>query len=81
MAHKKVKYRLELNFLSVDRDDLALETSSPIYTLEDGFRRYFDAIESEKCVDDKEKPVRAHLWEYHYKKDGTPNHKTLARNY
>lgn len=81
MASRKVKYRLEVNYLSVDRDDLALETSSPIYSLEEGFRKYFHAIDNEKCSDNKEMPVRAHLWEYHYKKDGTPNHKTIAKNY
>lgn len=81
MASKKVKYRLELNYLSVDRDDLALETSSPIYSLEEGFRKYFDAIDNERCSDNKEMPVRAHLWEYHYKKDGTFNPKTIAKNY
>lgn len=81
MAVRKVKYRLEIDYLSKDYDDRALSTSSPIYTLEDGFRRYFDAIDNERCSDDKEKPVRAWLWEYHYTKDGKPNFKTLAKNY
>lgn len=77
----KVKYRLEVDYLSKDYEDKALSCSSPIYSLEDGFRKYFEAIENEKCSDDNEKPVRAHLWEYHYKKDGTFNPKTLAKNY
>ena len=76
-----VKYRVEVNYLSRDYEDRALEVSSPFCTLESAFRKYFSAIDSEKCVDDKEKPVRAHLWEYHYKKDGTPAFKTLAKNY
>ena len=78
---KKVPYRLDVNWLSRDYIDRVIEISSPIYTLEEGFRRYFEAIDGQKCVDDKSKPVRAHLWEYHYKKDGTPNFKTLAKNY
>lgn len=81
MAVRKVKYRLEIDYLAKDYDDRALCTSSPIYTLEEGFRRYFDAIDNERCSDDKEKPVRAWLWEYHYTKDGKPNFKTLAKNY
>ena len=81
MEKKKVKYRLDIDYLSKRYENWAQESSSPIYDLEDGFRRYFAAIDNEKCYDDREKPVRAHLWEYHYKKDGTPNFKTLAKNY
>lgn len=76
---KKVKYRLEINYLSKDRDDAAVETSSPIYTLDEGMTEYVKAL-SEKCVDDKRKPARVHLWEYAYKgRKLTPI--TIAKNY
>ena len=78
--NKKVKYRLEENFLSRDYEDSALETSSPIYSLEEGLRKYEEAIK-EFCVDDKSVPVRCILWKYRYKKDGTPNHVIIKANY
>lgn len=78
---KKVRYRLEIDYLSRDYEDSCLSTSSPIYTLEEGFRKYFEAVENERCADDKEKPVRAWLWEYHYNRAGELKPKTLARNY
>ena len=87
MASKKVKYRLEINYFSKDYENAALETSSPIYDLESGFRAYFQAIDNEKCSDDKEKPVRAWLWEYRYKKDPASIYgkslvkRTIAKNY
>lgn len=77
----ETKYRVDVNYLSRDYDTRALEISSPFCTLEAAFREYFSAIDGEKCVDDKEKPVRAHLWEYHYKKDGTFAPITIAKNY
>ena len=48
---KTVKFRLEVDYLSKEYDNSALETSSPIYTLEEGLARYEEAIQ-EKCVDD-----------------------------
>lgn len=77
----KVKYRLDLDFYSVPQENAACETSSPIYSLEEGFRKYFNAIDNDKCVDNEEIPVRAHLWEYHYTRSGELNPKTLAKNY
>lgn len=64
--NKKVKYRLEVDYLSREYDDSALETSSPIYTLDEGIARYEEATQ-EKCVDDPSKAARVHLWKYAYK--------------
>ena len=86
MEKRKVKYRVEINYLSRDYDTRALEISSPAYTLEDAFRKYFAAC-AEKCADDPEKPARVHLWEYHYTRDPETYSgwrlapKTLAKNF
>ena len=64
--NKKVKYRLEVDYLSREYDDSALETSSPIYTLDEGIAKYEEATQ-EKCVDDPSKAARVHLWKYAYK--------------
>ena len=76
--YRKVKYRLEQNWLSVDRDDMALETSSPIYSLAEGINEYAKAIQ-ERCID-ADVPARCTLWQYRYKKDGTPNHIVIVSN-
>ena len=64
--NKKVKYRLDVNYLSKEYDDSALETSSPIYSLDEGLAEYEKAI-TEKCVDNSEIAARVHLWKYAYK--------------
>lgn len=64
--NKKVMYRLEVDYLSREYDDSALETSSPIYALDEGIARYEEATQ-EKCVDDPSKAARVHLWKYAYK--------------
>ena len=76
---RTVKFRLEVDYLSREYDDSALETSSPIYTLEEGLARYEEAIQ-EKCVDDPSKAARVHLWKYAYKGNKcTPI--TIRKNY
>lgn len=74
-----VKYRLDVDYLSKEYDDRMCETSSPIYTLEDGITKYQKAI-SEKCIDDSTRPARVHLWKYHYT-NGEFDPITIAKNY
>lgn len=80
---KHVLYRLEVNYYSRNYDDKMLETSSPIYSLDEGIRQYMEAIK-EKCVDNPEQPARTHLWEYVW--SGKPfysecTEKTIMKNY
>ena len=75
-----VKYRLDVDFLSKEYEDRLLETSSPIYTLEDGLKKYQEAI-TKKCVDDESIPARCHLWKYRYTRAGEFNPLTIAKNY
>lgn len=76
---KTVKFRLDIDYLSREYDNSALETSSPIYTLEEGLARYEEAI-LEKCVDDTSKAARVHLWKYAYEGNKlTPI--TIRKNY
>lgn len=75
---KKAIGRLDICFLSTCYDNRALSTSSPIYDIEEGKKEYFRAVETEKCVDDREKPARVHLWIYG--KGKKPNI-TIAKNY
>ena len=79
MRHE-VRYRLELNCLSHDRDDMALETSEPIYTLAEGKRKFNEEIKH-VCADDKTVPVRAHLWKYSWDADGRCVPITIMKNY
>lgn len=60
----KVWYRLNINYLSVDYEDRALETSSPIKSLKEGFAEYTKAIMLEKCVDVPDLPARVDLTKY-----------------
>lgn len=76
---RKVKYRLEIDYLSKEYDDAAVMTSSPIYTLEQGKEEYERAVQ-EKCVDDASQNARVHLWEYRYVK-GKLQPITIAKNY
>lgn len=75
---KKVIGRLDICFLSTCYDNWALSTSSPIYDIEEGKRKYFEAVENEKCVDDYEQPAKVHLWIY---SRGKSPRKTIAKNY
>lgn len=77
---KTVRYRLDVNYLSKDRNDLALETSSPIYTKKDGIRKYKEALR-EACVDDRSKAARVHLWKYFWDGNGVCIPVTILKNY
>ena len=44
MRKRRVLYRLEVNYLSRDYEDRALETSSPIYNKKDGWKEYRRAL-------------------------------------
>lgn len=75
-------YRVNINYLSKDREDAALETSSPAKTLEDGLRQFIKAAMLEKCVDNEKIPARVALVEYNCKKGeryATP--RTIVDNY
>lgn len=76
---RKFKYRLEIDYLSKEYDDMAIGTSSPISSLEEGLARYEEAIK-EKCVDNEEISARVHLWEY-VRKGGRTTYKTIRKNY
>lgn len=80
MRKRRVLYRLEVNYLSRDYDDRALETSSPIYNKKDGWKEYRLAL-MEKCVDDKTAPARVHFWKYNYDANGAFAPITIAKNY
>ena len=75
----KVKYRLDVDYLSREYEDRMCETSSPIYTLEDGIAKYQTAI-TKKCIDDHAITARVHLWKYHYT-NGEFDPITIAKNY
>lgn len=64
----KVKYRLEINYYFMDYNHKALETSEPIYSLEEGLEKY-DKATQEYCIDFPEEPARCWLWKYSYRKD------------
>lgn len=76
---KKVRYRLEVDYLSHYYENKAIEISSPIYTLADGMKKYKKAIK-EFCVDNKAIPARVHLWKYQYV-DNRLEPLTIAKNY
>lgn len=76
-----VKYRLEVNYYSKDYDDRCCETSSPIYTFEQGLEEYAAEIKRDcKCFDDETIPARVHLWKYNYSGDEL-DPITIAKNY
>ena len=77
---RRVLYRLEINYLSRDYDDSALETSSPIYSKKEGWKEYRRAL-LEKCADDKTAPARVHFWKYNYSESGEFCPITIAKNY
>ena len=75
-------YRVDINYLSEDREDAALETSSPAKTIQDGYKQFIEAAMMEKCVDNKNIPARVALIEYKLKKGeryATPT--TIIDNY
>lgn len=77
---RKVRFRLDVDYFSREYEDKACIISTPIYTLEEGMKQYVQAC-AEYCIDNPEIPARAHLWEYHYGRDGSSNHKTVKKNY
>ena len=72
---KKVKYRVNIDYLSKDYDDKALNTSAPYYDYENALCDYEKAC-NEFCADDKTKHVRVTIEKY--TKDGL---KTIKRSY
>lgn len=72
-------YRLDIDYYSRDYDDRACCTSEPIYTLEDGRKKYSAAI-LETCIDDRSRPARAWLWKYRNIR-GQFAPVTIAKNY
>ena len=80
MRKRQVRYRVEVNYLSKDYEDAALEISSPIYTKADGWKEYRKSIKK-FCVDDKTKPARVWFWKYNYDANGKPDPVTIAKNY
>ena len=77
---RRVLYRLEVNYLSRDYDDRALETSGPIYNKKDGWKEYKKAI-LEKGADNESAPARVHFWKYNYDENGRLAPITIAKNY
>jgi len=80
MRKRRVLYRLEVNYLSRDYDDRAIEVSSPVYNKKDGWKEYKKAI-LEKCADDKTVSARVHFWKYNYDANGAFSPITIAKNY
>ena len=66
MNRKITWIRLNINYLSENYPDSALETSSPIKNLEIGLSEFVKAITLEHCSDNKNLPVRAELVKYIY---------------
>lgn len=82
MNRKITWIRLNLNYLSEDYPDRALETSSPIKTLEIGLSEFVKAITLEHCTDNKKLPVRAELVKYIYDPaTKTTTTKTIVNNF
>lgn len=74
-------YRVNINYLSKDCENCALETSSPAKSLKDGLEQYTAAVMFEKCSDLPNIPARVALVEYVMKKGerhATP--KTIVSN-
>lgn len=75
-----VKYRLDVSYYSKDYDDKAAQTSAPIYSLEEGLKKYEEAIK-QKCFDRTDLPVLVHLWEYNWDENGRLAPITIKKNY
>lgn len=75
----EARYRLETDYYTKEYDDRALVISSPIYTLEEGMRKYSEEIKN-FCIDDPAKPAHVHLWEYNYVNDRLASI-TIMKNY
>lgn len=78
---KTVRYRLDVNYLTRDYEDWALETSAPIYTKQEGIAEYNKAVTEIVCVDDETKPARVHLWKYAWNESGRCTPITILKNY
>lgn len=78
---RKVRYRLDVDYLSKDYSDRALETSCPIYTKKDGMKQYAEAIKH-FCVDNDKIHCRCRLWKYGGWDDSNRAIQiTIAKNY
>ena len=77
---KKVLYRLDVDYYSMEYDYKACEVSSPIYNKKQGIKEYMEAIK-EYCIDNKNIPARAHLWKYRWTTDGKCHPLTIMKNY
>lgn len=79
MSKKTVWHRLNVNYLSENYPDRALETSSPCKSIEHGLREFSKAITLERCSDDNRLPVVAELVKYIW--DGvSTSTKTIVSN-
>lgn len=75
-------YRVNINYLSEDHEDAALETSSPAKTIQDGYKQFIQAAMLSKCVDNEKIPARVALIEYKLKKgESTATPTTIIDNY
>ena len=78
---KVIRYRLEVDYLSRDYYDRACQTSSPIYTKQEGVKQYLKAIQN-RCIDNPDVPARCHLWKYcGWHDDNNPRMLTIMKNY
>lgn len=76
----KVRYRLDVDYMSKYYDNSACFTSEPIYTKKEGLKKYMQA-KNKTCIDDPKKPARVHLWKYNYNDADELEPITIARNY
>lgn len=77
-------YRININFLSKDYENIAREISSPAgKDKESAIKSYYAEIaKGEKCFDDKTRPARIDLTEYIYsKKLNRTRTEILLKNY
>lgn len=87
MIERHAKYAMEnwrvnVNWLSKDYPDSALETSRPFNSAWEAERYYEEKVQSgERCVDDKTKPIRVRLEHYTWKDGKTGECKLLRANY
>ena len=87
MVERKAKYamenwRVDINYLSKDYDDSALETSTPFNSLWRAERYYEELCEEDhRCVDDKTKPARIKLTHYMWKDGKTGESELIRANY
>lgn len=77
---RKVRYRLEVNYYAKSYENKELSTSSPIYTLKEGWNEYRKALK-DFCVDEKDTPARVHFWKYNFSENGDLQPITIAKNF